>query len=136
MLSLKYNLFSFFFFIQNLLAGAIYNVWIGFPLCCLLTACGSTLCFLLSKYFGHYLLEYYFPEKLDYFQKKFIEKQQKNGNLFWLLISLRLFPITPNWFLNIASPIVNIPLSLFFLSILFGKLTISTQKFKIRKNCQ
>ncbi|KAH9417362.1 Transmembrane protein 41A [Dermatophagoides pteronyssinus] len=104
----------------NLLAGAIYNVWIGFPLCCLLTACGSTLCFLLSKYFGHYLLEYYFPEKLDYFQKKFIEKQQQNGNLFWLLISLRLFPITPNWFLNIASPIVNIPLSLFFLSILFG----------------
>lgn len=30
--------------------------------------------------------------------------------------------MTPNWFINIASPILNIPLHLFFISVFIGKL--------------
>lgn len=29
--------------------------------------------------------------------------------------------MTPNWFLNLSAPILNIPMSQFFLSVLIGK---------------
>lgn len=31
--------------------------------------------------------------------------------------------MTPNWFLNIASPVVGVPLHLFSISVFIGKLT-------------
>ncbi|CAH1249272.1 TMEM41A [Branchiostoma lanceolatum] len=41
-------------------------------------------------------------------------------SLFFLLLFLRLFPMTPNWFLNISSPIVGVPIWQFFFSVLIG----------------
>lgn len=66
------------------------------------------------------MVEKYFSKKLESFREK-IRNQRQNNSLFPLLISLRLFPMTPNWFLNIVSPIVGIPVHLFFLSVFFGK---------------
>ena len=37
------------------------------------------------------------------------------------LISLRIFPGTPNWLLNMAAPVADVPLHLFFVSVLIGK---------------
>lgn len=48
------------------------------------------------------------------------------GSLLFLLISLRLFPMTPNWLLNMASPLVGVPLPLFFLSVLIGKVGVAS----------
>ena len=42
------------------------------------------------------------------------------NDLLGFLISLRLFPFTPNWFLNVASPLVGVPLTPFFLGSFFG----------------
>ena len=42
--------------------------------------------------------------------------------MMFFLLSLRLFPVTPNWFLNMASPIVGIPIMPFFISVFIGKL--------------
>ena len=42
-------------------------------------------------------------------------------SLFFFLLFLRLFPMSPNWFLNMASPILNIPIHLFFMSVFIGK---------------
>jgi hypothetical protein len=36
------------------------------------------------------------------------------------LISLRIFPFTPNFLLNLVSPIIGIPFFHFLLSVLFG----------------
>ena len=37
-----------------------------------------------------------------------------------MLVSVRCFPFTPNWFVNLACPIVGIPVEIFFLSLLLG----------------
>ena len=57
-------------FFQNLLAGAIFGIWVGFPLVCTLTGCGATFCYLLSKAFGKVLLLQYFPNRVQVLQSK------------------------------------------------------------------
>jgi uncharacterized membrane protein YdjX (TVP38/TMEM64 family) len=101
----------------NLLSGALFGVWRGFILCSCLSACGASLCFLLSKYVTSGLLRTFFPEKLSKFSK-LVEKN--TDKLFYFLLSVRVFPMTPNWLVNMASPHVNIPLRPFFLSVLVG----------------
>ena len=59
-----------FQFLQNLLAGAIFGIWAGFPLVCFLTGCGATFCYLLSKAFGKLLLLQFFPDRVKALQTK------------------------------------------------------------------
>jgi uncharacterized membrane protein YdjX (TVP38/TMEM64 family) len=42
------------------------------------------------------------------------------NNLFWYLVTLRVFPFTPNWLLNIAAPHLGIGPRTFFFSMLAG----------------
>ncbi|CAG2257086.1 Transmembrane protein 41A-A,Transmembrane protein 41A-B,Transmembrane protein 41A [Mytilus edulis] len=104
-------------FVPNLLGGALFGVWTSFPLVCVLSATGASCCFLLSKYFGKQHIERFFPDKVHFLQGKV--EENKDSLLFFLLF-LRFFPMTPNWFLNMASPIVNVPIHLVFLSVLIG----------------
>nr|XP_006012558.1 PREDICTED: transmembrane protein 41A isoform X3 [Latimeria chalumnae] len=46
--------------------------------------------------------------------------EENQSSLFFFLLFLRLFPMTPNWFLNLTSPILNIPITQFFFSVLIG----------------
>ncbi|CAG2163033.1 unnamed protein product [Oppiella nova] len=101
----------------NLLAGALYNVWLGFPLCCLLTAIGASLCYTLSAVSGKVYIVKYFPTRIQYLRHKVHENRSQ---LIYGLLFLRLFPMSPNWFLNIASPIIDIPIHLFFISVFIG----------------
>lgn len=41
--------------------------------------------------------------------------------LFFYMVFLRVTPLLPNWFINIASPIVDVPASVFFFGTFFGK---------------
>ncbi|XP_076049221.1 transmembrane protein 41A-like isoform X2 [Oratosquilla oratoria] len=102
----------------NLMGGALIGCWpIGYPLCCILTAVGATNCFILSRLAGKEILRRKFASKILWLQEKISENDNR---LFLFLISLRVFPMTPNWFLNMAAPIVNVPMHLFFFSVLFG----------------
>ena len=49
---------------QNILAGAVFGGWFGVPLVCILAATGASMCFLLSKGFGHDLIHYYLKDRL------------------------------------------------------------------------
>lgn len=104
-------------FFMNLLGGALFGIWTSFPLACFLTATGATLCFLLSQFFGKAHILHYFPDKVKFMQQKV---QDNIDSLFFFLLFLRLFPMSPNWFLNMASPILNIPIHLFFMSVFIG----------------
>ncbi|KAL8596744.1 hypothetical protein ACOMHN_046361 [Nucella lapillus] len=101
----------------NLLAGALFGTVHGFPLVCLLTACGASFCFLLSHNFGKGLLIHYFPDKVQFFQDKV---RENSDGLFFYLLFLRLFPMSPNWFMNVVAPIIGVPIHLFFLSVFIG----------------
>ncbi|GAV02464.1 hypothetical protein RvY_13027 [Ramazzottius varieornatus] len=101
----------------NLAAGALFGTVVGFPLVCVLTATGATLCYTLSYLFGRKPIAKYFSSKLNWFRAKV---QSHSQNLTYYLLFLRLFPASPNWFLNIASPHIGIPVHKFFLTVLLG----------------
>uniref|UniRef100_A0A668ASS2 Transmembrane protein 41ab n=1 Tax=Myripristis murdjan TaxID=586833 RepID=A0A668ASS2_9TELE len=101
----------------NMLAGAIFGPWEGLVLACLLTTSGSTFCFLLSSAFGKKYVVQLFPDKVALLQRKV---EENRSSLFFFLLFLRFFPMTPNWFLNITCPILNVPLPIFFFSVFIG----------------
>jgi len=104
---------------QNVLAGALFGVWWGVPLVCVLTACGASCCYLLSWTFGSRLVYTYFSDQIVPLQQRLTSN---HSSLLLALISLRLFPMSPNWLLNVISPLLGIPLPLFFISVLLGLL--------------
>uniref|UniRef100_UPI0037E7A563 transmembrane protein 41A-B-like n=1 Tax=Semicossyphus pulcher TaxID=241346 RepID=UPI0037E7A563 len=101
----------------NMLAGAIFGPWEGLVLACLLTTSGSTFCYLLSSAFGKQYVVQVFPEKVALLQRKV---EENRSSLFFFLLFLRFFPMTPNWFLNITCPVLNIPMPIFFFSVFIG----------------
>ena len=101
----------------NVLAGAIFGSVEGFILCSLLTACGASLCYLLARAVGKDVMLQYFPERVRIFGEKL---EENRAELPFYLLFLRLFPMSPNWALNMASGVLSVPLHLFFFSVLFG----------------
>uniref|UniRef100_A0A4W5LQF5 Transmembrane protein 41aa n=1 Tax=Hucho hucho TaxID=62062 RepID=A0A4W5LQF5_9TELE len=102
---------------ENILAGALFGPWQGLVLACVLTTVGSTMCYLLSQAFGKRYITNLFPGQVSMLQRKVEENQ---SCLFFFLLFLRFFPMTPNWFLNMSAPIVNIPVTFFSFSIFIG----------------
>ncbi|XP_037075918.1 transmembrane protein 41A-like isoform X2 [Pollicipes pollicipes] len=101
----------------NVLSGALYGALDGWMLCCALTALGATNCYLLSKYCCRQLL-------LKYFKKRIVDLtdtvHRNRHQLLYFLLFIRIFPMTPNWFVNMASPIVGVPLHMFCFSVFVG----------------
>uniref|UniRef100_A0A8C6S9A6 Transmembrane protein 41A n=1 Tax=Neogobius melanostomus TaxID=47308 RepID=A0A8C6S9A6_9GOBI len=101
----------------NMLAGAIFGPWEGLFLACILTTTGSTFCYLLSAAFGKQYVVQFFPDKVALLQRKV---EENRGSLFFFLLFLRFFPMTPNWFLNITCPVLSVPMPIFFSSVFIG----------------
>ncbi|EQC30640.1 hypothetical protein SDRG_11695 [Saprolegnia diclina VS20] len=103
--------------VLNLLAGVLLPLHVAFPVVCVLTMCGASCCYLLSSTLGSRerlvaVTDYLLPGKLDTLQAKITQAQDEN-RLFFVLLFLRIFPFSPNWLLNIASPYLCIPMHLF-----------------------
>lgn len=49
-----------------------------------------------------------------------VQIAQNQGNLFYYLLFLRITPLLPNWFVNIACPLVDVKFKYFFLATLIG----------------
>lgn len=101
----------------NLLGGALFGVGLGFPLCLAYNTLGSVLMFLLSRRFGRALVARFFPRKLETL-RGLIDAHRDELALY--MVFLRVFPFTPNWFINMASPHLDIPLRAFALGPLLG----------------
>ena len=52
--------------------------------------------------------------------------EENKDCLFFFLLFLRFFPMTPNWFLNMCAPIVNIPVVYFFCSVFIGEIPVTS----------
>jgi uncharacterized membrane protein YdjX (TVP38/TMEM64 family) len=112
----------------NVLGGLAFGLSMGWPMAVLLAASGSSLCYALSWLLMGGALRsvsgdstWRAARTLHSVRSK-TEQVKLEGRLTLLtyLISLRLFPGTPNWLLNMAMPHCGVPLSLFFLSVLLG----------------
>jgi uncharacterized membrane protein YdjX (TVP38/TMEM64 family) len=100
-----------------ILAGALYPL----PLAQLLTglgeAVGSSSCYLLSGAFARPVVERFFASKLVLLRSRAVQEREHMLLFnFWL----RMTPFLPNWFCNVACPLVGVPLRPFFLASLVG----------------
>ena len=103
---------------MNVLLGAIFGLWLGFPAACLLTAIGSSFAFLISAYVLEPIVLRLFPIKIA--QLKAAVAKDAGTDLLITMTGLRVFPLTPQWFVNMASPLIHVPLTTHFLSVLVG----------------
>ncbi|KAF4366294.1 hypothetical protein CsatB_008922 [Cannabis sativa] len=102
---------------MSLLAGALFGVIKGLFLVVFNATAGACSCFFLSKLIGRPLVSWLWPEKLRFFQAEIAKRKEKLLNY---MLFLRVTPTLPNLFINLASPIVDIPFHIFFLATLIG----------------
>ncbi|VAH51640.1 unnamed protein product [Triticum turgidum subsp. durum] len=98
---------------MSLLAGALFGQLRGVALVVFAASAGASSCFFLSKLIGKPLVFVLWPDKLTFFQKQ-VEK------LLNYMLFLRVTPTLPNTFINLASPIVDVPFHTFLLATLIG----------------
>jgi uncharacterized membrane protein YdjX (TVP38/TMEM64 family) len=72
---------------------------------------------MMSYLIGRRLVKRFAADKLELFTQKVAEHRDNLGNYF---LFLRISPLLPNWFVNIASPIPPVPFHIFFLGTFFG----------------
>ncbi|WCJ29140.1 SNARE associated Golgi protein family [Euphorbia peplus] len=102
---------------MSLLAGALFGVFKGLALVVFTATAGASSCFFLSKLVGRPLVFSLWPDKLNFFQE---QVARRKGSLLNYMLFLRLTPTLPNTFINVASPIVDVPYHIFFLATFIG----------------
>nr|GEY47475.1 uncharacterized membrane protein At4g09580-like [Tanacetum cinerariifolium] len=102
---------------MSLLAGSLFGVLRGVALVVFAATAGASSCYFLSKLIGRPLISSMWPDKLVFFQDQVAKRQ--DGLLNYMLF-LRLTPTFPNMFINVASPIVNVPYHTFLLGTSIG----------------
>ncbi|CBI18173.3 uncharacterized membrane protein At4g09580 [Vitis riparia] len=107
---------------MSLLAGALFGVVRGLFLVVFNATAGASSCYFLSKLIGRPLVNWLWPEKLRLFQAEISKRREKLLNY---MLFLRITPTLPNLFINLASPIVDIPFHVFFLATLVGLIPAS-----------
>ncbi|CAL5414397.1 unnamed protein product [Camellia sinensis] len=107
---------------MSLLAGALFGVVRGLFLVVFNATAGASSCFFLSKLIGRPVVNWLWPEKLRYFQGEIAKRREKLLNY---MLFLRITPSLPNLFINLASPIVDIPFHVFLLATIIGLIPAS-----------
>ncbi|MED6169127.1 hypothetical protein PIB30_018465 [Stylosanthes scabra] len=107
---------------MSLLAGALFGVVRGILLVIFNATAGASSCFFLSKLIGRPLVSWLWPEKLRFFQAEIAKRRDRLLNY---MLFLRITPTLPNLFINLASPIVDVPFHIFFLATLIGLIPAS-----------
>ncbi|VAH51642.1 unnamed protein product [Triticum turgidum subsp. durum] len=101
---------------MSLLAGALFGQLRGVALVVFAASAGASSCFFLSKLIGKPLVFVLWPDKLTFFQKQ----AKRREKLLNYMLFLRVTPTLPNTFINLASPIVDVPFHTFLLATLIG----------------
>lgn len=107
---------------MSLLAGALFGVLKGVFLVVFNATAGASSCYFLSKLIGRPLVNWLWPERLKFFQAEIAKRREKLLNY---MLFLRITPSLPNLFINLASPIVDIPFHVFFLATVVGLIPAS-----------
>lgn len=101
----------------SVLSGFLFPFPVALLLVCFCSATGATLCYMISYFVGRRLIWKYFPEKSEKYSKM-VEKHK--DDIFNYMIFLRVTPFLPNWFINIAAPVINVPVIPFWLGTFLG----------------
>ncbi|XP_015515484.1 transmembrane protein 41B [Neodiprion pinetum] len=101
----------------SILSGFLFPFPLALVLVCTCSAIGATLCYLLSSILGRKLLYKYFPDKANEWA---VTVTKHKHNLLSYMLFLRMTPLLPNWFINLASPVIGVPMIPFTIGTFFG----------------
>ncbi|XP_017871380.1 PREDICTED: transmembrane protein 41 homolog isoform X2 [Drosophila arizonae] len=101
----------------SILLGFLYKFPIALFLICFCSALGATLCYTLSNLVGRRLIRHFWPKKTSEWSR---HVEEYRDSLFNYMLFLRMTPILPNWFINLASPVIGVPLHIFALGTFCG----------------
>jgi uncharacterized membrane protein YdjX (TVP38/TMEM64 family) len=106
-------------FFLNLLCGALFGAFVSSVLVCTLTTIGASICYVMVKTFGVRVVHHFFGDKLSSMRAQ-VRTRRQQGDLFYWCLFARIMPATPNWLLNIASPLIGVPYLDFCGSVFLG----------------
>lgn len=101
----------------SILSGFLYPFPLALFLVCLCSGLGASFCYMLSYQVGRPVVYRYFTEKAVEWSQQ-VERHREH--LINYIIFLRITPFLPNWFINITSPVINVPLKVFFIGTFLG----------------
>uniref|UniRef100_A0A1I7XDC2 Transmembrane protein 41B n=1 Tax=Heterorhabditis bacteriophora TaxID=37862 RepID=A0A1I7XDC2_HETBA len=101
----------------TILSGYLFPFAAALLLVCTCSASGAVVCYFLSYLFGRSVVMHHFPERLNQWQE---EVGKHRDNLLNYIVFLRVTPLLPNWFINIASPVLDVPVGPFFWGTFIG----------------
>lgn len=101
----------------SILSGYLYPFPLALFLVCLCSGLGASFCYLLSYLVGRPMVYKYLTERA---QKWSQQVDKHRDHLINYIIFLRITPFLPNWFINITSPVINVPLGVFFIGTFLG----------------
>ncbi|KAL7992171.1 hypothetical protein Chor_016427 [Crotalus horridus] len=101
----------------SILSGFLYPFPLALFLVCLCSGLGASFCYMLSYLVGRPVVYRYLTEKAVKWSKQ-VERHREH--LINYIIFLRITPFLPNWFINITSPVINVPLKVFFIGTFLG----------------
>uniref|UniRef100_A0A8C2FM98 Transmembrane protein 41B n=1 Tax=Cyprinus carpio TaxID=7962 RepID=A0A8C2FM98_CYPCA len=101
----------------SILSGYLYPFPLALFLVCLCSGLGASFCYMLSYLVGRPMVYKYLTERAEKWSQQ-VDKHREH--LINYIIFLRITPFLPNWFINITSPVINVPLGVFFLGTFLG----------------
>ncbi|XP_014164714.1 transmembrane protein 41B [Geospiza fortis] len=101
----------------SILSGFLYPFPLALFLVCLCSGLGASFCYMLSYLVGRPVVYRYLTEKAVKWSEQ-VERHREH--LINYIIFLRITPFLPNWFINITSPVINVPLKVFFIGTFLG----------------
>lgn len=108
----------------NIIAGSQFGFRIGMLVVICYSTIGVTLAYLMTRSFGQLLLKSRFRARIDAITSLFQADNDTPGthnlNLLIYITSLRLFPFTPTWLLNISLASLGVPLAVYIASYAIG----------------
>ena len=107
-------------FLLNMVAGILFGEIAGLALVACMAASGASCCYLLSSAAGASVTKLAWLAPRLGKMRAAVAQAKRKGALFWYMLSLRFFPVTPNYIVNITSPWVGVPLWTFWLTMAIG----------------
>jgi len=107
---------------MSVISGFLYGTYLALCFVCLASGIGATGCYFISYYFGGKIAQKYIPERIENWK---VEVDKRRDDLFSYILFLRVTPILPNWLINVVSPIIDIPVNVFFFATLIGVAPLS-----------
>lgn len=101
----------------SILSGFLFPFPIALLLVCFCSATGASLCYAISHFAGKKMISKYFPERAKRYSA-LVNKHR--SNIFNYMLFLRITPFLPNWFINIAAPVVGVPIFPFWMGTFLG----------------